>query len=212
MADEIKSGQLTATPSSAPTWVWALLTVIVPIVVTAATQMSGLFQKGRELDIKLVELGVNILRAGPQETGSKAARGWAIDVIEKYSGVSFTKEAKQALMNNALPIVINIPQISSQTDSSSGGWVAVGFLGSGNADDLNFSLANGQPIPNPLTTGTILKAKTGVNVRPGPANWNSVTFVLNQGQCFTVTESRALKAGDRDQTWARGDVSTCSAH
>ncbi len=198
-----------------PGWLWLVLTVLIPIVVTAIVQMSGIFHKGRELDIKTVELGVGILRAGPQETGSRAAREWAVNVIERYSGVPFSAEARKELLNNSLSVVIT-PQISgigtvSGGDSSSvGGWAAIGFVGSRETADLNFTLVGGEPITSAaLKPGTIVKAKTSINLRPGPANWSAINFVLNPGQCLAVSETRELRAGERNQTWARGDISQC---
>jgi hypothetical protein len=194
-----------APPPTFSAWMWAVLTVLVPIVVTALTQMSGAFQKSRELDIKMIELGVGILRAAPEEkTGTKYAREWAVDVIENYSDVHFKKEARQHLIDN--PLLVVTP--SSSSDNSSGAWVAVGFLGP-NQGDQNFTLLNGNAI-TALPPGTTIKAKSSVNVRPNPANWGSVSSVLNSGQCFSVSETRALKAGDRDQVWARGDVADCT--
>lgn len=198
-------------PNSISTWLWAVATVLIPLVVTAAAQMSGVFQKSRELDIKMIELGVGILRAGPQETGAKGARGWAVDVVEKYSGVTFTNQARTELINSALPVVVSstqAPTVSSEETTAASGWVAVGFPGSTNPSDQNFTTLTGAPI-TPDYRG-IIKAKWSVNVRPGAASWNSVNSVLNAGQCFSIQEGKLLKAGLRDQMWARGDIADCS--
>ena len=58
--------------------------------------------RNRELDIKLVELGIGILRADPKETGLTAARGWALQVIEENSRVRFSDEDRAALLHKPL--------------------------------------------------------------------------------------------------------------
>jgi hypothetical protein len=46
--------------------------------------------KDQELKVHLVEIAIGILRADPKEDVTPA-RGWALDVIEKNSGVPFRK-------------------------------------------------------------------------------------------------------------------------
>jgi hypothetical protein len=59
--------------------------------------------RNRELDIKLVEIGIGILHADPsKETQTQGAREWAIKVIEKFSGEHFSIEAKNELLNHKL--------------------------------------------------------------------------------------------------------------
>jgi hypothetical protein len=78
--------------------------------------------RNRELDIKLVELGIGILRADPKETGLTAARGWALQVIEENSRVRFSDEDRAALLQR--PLLFNptserqIQQMMSMMQSS----------------------------------------------------------------------------------------------
>jgi uncharacterized protein (DUF1778 family) len=58
--------------------------------------------RNRELDIKLVELGIGILRSDPKDTGLTAARGWALQVIEENSRVNFSDEDRAALLHKPL--------------------------------------------------------------------------------------------------------------
>ena len=75
---------------------------------------------------------------------------------------------------------------------------------------MNFDLANGRPVPAQIPSGSILKARTQVNVRPGPAAWSKFSPIpLAANQCFEVEETRELKAGDHVQTWARGKRKSC---
>jgi hypothetical protein len=63
--------------------------------------------RGRELDIKLVEIGIGILRADPKETGLTAARGWAVQVIEDNSRVKFSSADRETLMLRPLLFLQN---------------------------------------------------------------------------------------------------------
>jgi hypothetical protein len=61
--------------------------------------------RNRELDIKLVEIGIGILRADPKETGLTAARGWAVQVIEDNSKVKFSSADRETLLLRPLLFV-----------------------------------------------------------------------------------------------------------
>lgn len=58
----------------------------------------------RQMDVKMVEIGVGILRAEPKEEVA-AMRSWAIDVIEASSRRKFTPAQRSALLRKALPVV-----------------------------------------------------------------------------------------------------------
>jgi len=60
--------------------------------------------RNREMDIRLVEIGVSILRADPKEKQTQGAREWAITVIEDFSGRKFSDEAKAELLNHPLDV------------------------------------------------------------------------------------------------------------
>lgn len=86
------------------------------------------------------------------------------------------------------------------------GWVAVGYEGT---PDFNFTLPDGSPITN-LVSGRVIEAKWSVYVRPRPAGWDKTAATLSEGQCFKLTEApKTLKAGTRDQIWAKGEVEPC---
>ena len=67
-----------------------------------ATGWFSYASKDEELRVHLVELAISILRADPKE-GVTPARGWAINVMEKNSGITFDKEDRDALLSK--PIV-----------------------------------------------------------------------------------------------------------
>lgn len=61
----------------------------------------GLISKDHELKIKLVEIGIGILRADPKEKVTPA-RAWAIRLIEHSSGEPFLEEERKALLDGPL--------------------------------------------------------------------------------------------------------------
>lgn len=58
--------------------------------------------RNRELDIKLVEIGIGILRSQPTDLRSRGAREWAIRVIESHSGQVFSATARKELIDAVL--------------------------------------------------------------------------------------------------------------
>jgi hypothetical protein len=86
-----------------------------PLVVTIVAALSALIgagatlgvayftfaSKDQELKVHLVEIAIGILRADPKEDVT-SARGWALDVIEKNSGVPFSPQDREALLHKPL--------------------------------------------------------------------------------------------------------------
>lgn len=66
-----------------------------------ATGWSTFAGKDQELRVHLVEIAIGILRADPKED-VPPARQWAIDVIERDSGVTFTVEDRAALLHKGV--------------------------------------------------------------------------------------------------------------
>jgi hypothetical protein len=58
--------------------------------------------RNRELDIKLVEIGIGILRTDPNGADLASARAWAIQVIEDNSKVKFSAGDRESLLKNPL--------------------------------------------------------------------------------------------------------------
>jgi hypothetical protein len=96
----------------------------VAIVALTSSLIGGLFSfvgsyltfksKDQELKVHLVEIAVSILRADPKEDVTYA-RGWALDVIDKNSGVPFSKEDREALLHKPL-VVTAVLSISEAAD------------------------------------------------------------------------------------------------
>jgi hypothetical protein len=58
--------------------------------------------RNRELDIELVKIGQTVLQSDPK--GTLGMRDWAIDVMQKFSGVQISAKARQQLLDNRLDL------------------------------------------------------------------------------------------------------------
>ncbi len=83
----------------------------------------------REVNARLVEIGIGILRADPKEAQTNATREWAIKLIETHSGQPFSDQARSELLNNKLR------------------WESLGSYGL--PPDLTFSVDDARPRPLP---------------------------------------------------------------
>jgi hypothetical protein len=85
-------------------WVIAIVAVVSAAIAGAASFGAGYLtfaSKDQELKVHLVEIAIGILRADPKEDVTPA-RGWALDIIEKNSGVPFSQEDREALLHKPL--------------------------------------------------------------------------------------------------------------
>jgi len=90
---------------------YAFLPVIVPVIAAVITSGATVYatsrgssDKNREMDIKMLELSLAILREDPEKSQIKAARGWAVDLINHVSPMPIPKDARAQLISNKLPI------------------------------------------------------------------------------------------------------------
>jgi hypothetical protein len=74
---------------------------IVGVIGALGVAGAGFASKNEELHVHLVEIAFGILRADPKE-GVTPARSWAIDVIQKNSGVNFSDEDRAALLSKPI--------------------------------------------------------------------------------------------------------------
>jgi hypothetical protein len=89
-------------PADRSAW-WLAVAGIVGVVAGALiTGAFGYFSHNRDLDAKLIELSVGILRAQPTPE-TTPLREWAVDVIQKRGDFSFTEAQKNALLSKELP-------------------------------------------------------------------------------------------------------------
>jgi hypothetical protein len=95
------------------TFVAGLFGAIIGTVGAVATGWLTYASKGDELRVHLVEIAIGILRADPKEDVAPA-RAWAIEVIEKNSGVSFKEDDRKALLHKPIggewsPALMTVP-------------------------------------------------------------------------------------------------------
>ena len=84
----------------------AIATVIGAILALIGVYVTGWFSyasKDEELRVHLVEIALGVLRADPKDTGLTPVREWAMDIIDRNSGVHFSQGARQALSNHQIP-------------------------------------------------------------------------------------------------------------
>jgi hypothetical protein len=79
---------------------------ILTLAAAVATGWFSFASKNEELRVHLVEIAIGILRADPKDNVTPA-RAWAIDVIEKNSGVPFLAEDREALLHRPIQNVPN---------------------------------------------------------------------------------------------------------
>ncbi|HXG77965.1 MAG TPA: hypothetical protein VNJ31_01320 [Methyloceanibacter sp.] len=73
-------------------------------------------QRSRELDIRMVEIALSLLKPDPNVEPSKiGAREWAVDVMEKYSGVRFSPAARRSIIETSVPVDKGILQGAAGT-------------------------------------------------------------------------------------------------
>lgn len=139
-----------AKSTTLPWWVTAASILIVPVVLTFITQYttyraqkdealqkietagkdaatkietlkSEAEQKSRELDIRMVEIALSLLKPDPNADPDKiGAREWAINVMEKYSGVKFSEAARKSIIATSVPVDKGILQGTPASSAPSG--------------------------------------------------------------------------------------------
>jgi hypothetical protein len=107
-----------------------LVAAITGLAALGGALIGSLYQhasRERELDIKMVEIAVNILRAKP-EPSVQPVREWAVAVMDKYSGLKLSDDARRVLLNEPLPGSFGSGPFGS---GAFGGALGSGVLGSG---------------------------------------------------------------------------------
>ena len=78
-----------------------IATILIPIVVVIVGNLYSSALKESENRVKYTELAISILKDKPSSE-NQSIRGWAIEVINQYSGVPMTSEVKKELQNSKL--------------------------------------------------------------------------------------------------------------
>ena len=94
-------------PKVSPITVWTPLAAVFGLLIgSLVTAWFGYIGHSRDLDVKMVEIGIGILRA-PADDDIASIRSWALDVIEKKSGFFFTEEQREVLLKKPLDLVLS---------------------------------------------------------------------------------------------------------
>ncbi|MEY4977974.1 MAG: hypothetical protein RLZZ352_244 [Pseudomonadota bacterium] len=82
--------------------------LLIPLALAKGANDLSQSNKQRDIEAKFVELSTSILSKEPgpnQSPESKSLRKWAVDVINKFSGVPLSAQAEQSLIEReALPV------------------------------------------------------------------------------------------------------------
>ena len=77
--------------------------VLIPLVVGVIGWQVNASLKERDAQVQMIEMAVDILQSQPDpETGS-GLREWAVEVIDRHSGVGLSEAARMELLKQPLP-------------------------------------------------------------------------------------------------------------
>lgn len=79
----------------------AAVPLVSAIIGGSAVALFGYLGTSREMDVKMVEIAVGILAREPTPP-IRPAREWAVDIINEYSNVSLSPQARAALLENQI--------------------------------------------------------------------------------------------------------------
>jgi hypothetical protein len=100
--------------SGIPWWVTAVSVIVVPVLVALITTVVAQYytasQKARDQDIRMVEIALSLVTPDPQSGGATGARQFAVDLLEKYSGVPISKEERESIISTA---VVQTPPVTT---------------------------------------------------------------------------------------------------
>jgi peptidoglycan hydrolase-like protein with peptidoglycan-binding domain len=86
-----------------PTQITTISAAGIALATSVITAYYTYTSRSRELDIELVKLGLSVLQAAPKATEKdgkaedEGLRGWAVDVVETYSGKRLSPLAREQL-------------------------------------------------------------------------------------------------------------------
>ena len=101
----------------------ALVSACVGAGATLGIGAFGYFNKNRDLDIKMIEIALGILREDPEKSKITATREWAVDLLDQYSGTPLNALARAELVS--IPFKFSVPDSitnrGTQSPVSTGG-------------------------------------------------------------------------------------------
>lgn len=84
---------------------------------TISVGAFGFFNKNRDLDIKMIEIALGILRENPKESNITAAREWAVNLLDLYSGEPLSEAARSELLDRPLEIDMQWPAARAEFEN-----------------------------------------------------------------------------------------------
>jgi hypothetical protein len=136
----------------------------------------------------LVEVAISILRADPKEDVT-LARGWALDIIEKNSGVMFSDEDRQGLLHKPLVTTLAAelkgmaPQVFITTTTSKTGIDAANAFEK-ELRDLGMTVANRQA----LDPAQIVESKVSC-YSSDTCKWAKALVLILRSKGYTLGEA-----------------------
>lgn len=104
--------------------------LVIPVVLLVVGQDFAAASKQREIEAKFVEVATAILNKDPGEKPTaevQSLRRWAVEIIDRYSGVPMSKETAQALIQStplpATPAALAAP--APRDPAAAGPWAVV---------------------------------------------------------------------------------------
>lgn len=91
----------------------AIAAVLIPVMLGILANVVANANKQRDAEVKFVELAVTILNEDPRDKtdpeANKKIRGWAVKILDAYSGVTMSQDAAEAFITTALPTTSSSP-------------------------------------------------------------------------------------------------------
>jgi hypothetical protein len=137
--------------------------IAIPLVLGVIGYVVNLTLQSRESQGKMVELAIGILKTEPTNSDdNRQIRAWAVDVIEKYSGVPISKNTRRVFEENPLPSEGRLKAFGIRQEDL--GTISRDKLKEiARADDLREELVN-KADPTSRTSVRVLYKPNGVDV------------------------------------------------
>jgi hypothetical protein len=107
----------------------AIYTLAGSIIAATIALIGSNWATKSSFDEKMVDIGVNILAADPSKSDVAPARKWAIDLVEKHSGLPFDSADRESLLHHPIQVASangGLPSRSSECArwrrNSDGSW------------------------------------------------------------------------------------------
>ncbi len=88
--------------------------VLIPLVVGIVGWQVNTAVKERDAQVRMIELAVGILQQEPDPEAGIGLREWAVDVIDRHSGVALSQAAQLELLQRSLPEISYFPYPGSE--------------------------------------------------------------------------------------------------